>query len=272
VLADLHASFDGRPEQRERLDRYARARLAPVLARLGWTPAADEAGPVAKLREELIKALSAVGDPQVIAEARRRYALSVTHTGNAGNPGNADATAANPMPAALRRAILGVVAAHADAATWEQLRAAARQEKSAMVKTELYELLGTAADPALARQALALAISEEPDATSGAAIVSRVAERHPDMAFDFALAHREQIEAKVDASSRSRYFARLGRHSADPAMVGKLRAYAERHLAAVARGDADSAIAAVEYRVKVRDTRLPEIERWLIKQKIRQEK
>jgi aminopeptidase N len=251
VLASLHASYEGKPEQRAALDKFARARLAPVLARIGWTAAKDEAAPVANLRETLVSALGMVGDEGVVAEARRRYAASAT-----------DAAA---MPAALRRPILAVIAANADAAAWDQLHAAAQEEKSTMIKSELYDLLGTAKDKALAQRALELALTDEGGATTGASIIGRVSGQHPDLAFDFALAHREQVEKKIDATSRSRYFPGLGGRSADPAMIDKLRAYAKEHLPADAQGDTKTAIASIQYRVKVRTTRLPEIDAWLAK-------
>ena len=249
ALGGLHAHFDGKPEQRAALDRYARARLAPVLARIGWTAAKDEAAPVANLRETLITTLGEVGDDGVIAEARRRYA--------------AFATDKDALPAALRRPVLGVIASHADAATWNQLRAAAQAEQSTMIKSELYDLLGSANDKALAQRALELALTDEAGATASASIISHVSHSHPDLAFDFAIAHREQIEKKVDGSSRSRYFPALGGSSADPAMIGKLQAYAKRYLSADAQGDTKTAVAAIEYRIKVRSKRLPQIDAWL---------
>jgi aminopeptidase N len=251
VLAGLHASYEGKPEQRAALDKFARARLAPVLARIGWTAAKDEAAPVANLRETLVSTLGMVGDDGVVAEARRRYAASATDPG--------------AMPAALRRPILAVIAANADAATWDQLHAAAKEEKSTMIKSELYDLLGAAKDKALAQRALDLALTDEAGATSGASIIGRVSGQHPDLAFDFALAHREQVEKKIDATSRSRYFPGLGGRSADPAMIDKLRAYAQQYLPADAQGDTRNAIASIQYRVKVRTTRLPEIDAWLAK-------
>ncbi|WP_373987511.1 M1 family metallopeptidase [Duganella sp. BuS-21] len=251
VLSDLHDSYEAKPEQRAALDRYARARLAPVLARIGWNAGKDEAAPVANLRETLISALGKVGDEGVLAEARRRYAASSTDK--------------DAMPAALRRPILAVIAASADAATWEQLRASAEAEQSSMIKAELYDLLGAARDKALAQRALELALTEQPGATASASIVSHVADSHPDLAFDFAVAHREQIDKKIDSGSRSRYFPGLGGRSADPAMVGKLRAYAKQYLPAEAQGDAKTAIAAIEYRIKVRSKRLRQIDAWLAK-------
>ncbi|WP_432378574.1 M1 family metallopeptidase [Duganella sp. P38] len=249
VLAGLHNSYEGKPEQRAALDRFARARLAPVFARVGWSAAKDEAAPVANLRETLIRALGEVGDEAVIAEARRRYAAAATDK--------------DAMPAALRRPILGVIASNADAATWEQLRAAAKAEQSSMIKAELYDLLGAADDKALAQRALDLALTDEPGATAGASIISHVAGGHPDLAFDFALANREKVDKIVDGASRSRYFPGLGGRSADPAMIGKLREYAKQYLPADAQGDTRTAIASIETRIKVRAQRLPQIDAWL---------
>jgi aminopeptidase N len=204
---------------------------------------------VANLRETLIATLGKAGDDAVLAEARRLYAASLTDK--------------NALPAALRRPVLGVIAASADEATWNQLHAAAKAESSSTIKDELYGLLGAARDKALAQRALDLALTDEPGATTGAAIIGSVAKRHPDMAFDFAIANLAQVEQKMEAWSRSRYFPRLGSFSADPAMVGKLQAYAKQHLTADATGDTKTAIASVEYRIKVRSKRLPQIDAWL---------
>ena len=94
-------------------------------------------------------------------------------------------------------------------------------------------------------------------------MISSVAARHPELAFDFVLAHYEQVAGKVEVGTRSRYFPGLGRHSADPAMIGKLQAYASKYLSEDARGDTKTAIASVEYRIKVRNQRLPQIDAWL---------
>src|SRR5688500_6444435 len=154
-----------------------------------------------------------MGDSTVVAEANRRLA--------AGDP------LATGGP--LRSTILAVTARNVDSAGWERLRAQARAERSPLVRAQLYRLLGTAADPALARRALDLALTDEPGATTSAGIISSVAEEHPDLAFDFAVRNREKVEGLVDISSRSRYLAGLGSSSVDPAMIGKLEDYAKRH-------------------------------------------
>ena len=231
--------------------KFAIARLAPTLEQIGWTARAGELDSVAILRNELIESLSALGDETVIAEARRRFALQAS-----------DSAA---LPAALRKAVLAVVARHADATTWDQLHAAALIEKTPLIKDELYALLSASEDEALAGRALELALTAEPGATNSPQMISTAARLHPDLSFDFARAHLATVTQLVDASSRSRYFAVLARRSADPAMIDKLKAYATANLAVGSRRDADTAAADIADRIKIRRERLPAIDAWLMK-------
>ncbi|CAN7280162.1 M1 family metallopeptidase [Pseudoduganella sp. LjRoot289] len=243
----------GDKERSARFAAFASARLSPVLARTGWEARAGEPAPVAILREELIDSLGALGDKTVIAEARRRYAASLA----------GDQAA---LPAALRRTLLGVVARNADAATWDQLHAAAKAEQSSMVKAELYGLLGQASDPALAQRALELAIGGEPDATVAPGIISSVAEERNEMAFDFAMANLARVNALVDADSRAAFFPRLASGSLNPAMVDKLKAWADANLAAAARSHTSTAVSRMQYRSVVLRERMPEVDAWLARQ------
>ena len=243
VFSSIDGYYEGDPRQAA-FRRFAIARLQPVFAATGWDARADEATAVAKLRNTLIGTLGSFGDAAVIAEARRRYA-------------------ANDLPAPIRRVTLGVVAGNADAATWDRLHADAAAEKTPLVRQQLYDLLGTPDAKALAAKALALALTDEPGATTSAGIIARVAGNHPDMAFDFALANLGAVDKFVDSTSRSRYFPRLASGSADPAMIDKLNAYAAKYLAADARRDAEIAAASIAYRIKIRNERLPAIGTWL---------
>ena len=247
ILSSVHTMYEADPAHRAMVARYASRKLSPVLARIGWTPRAGEAPTVPVLRADLIKTLGEMGDADVVDEANRRLA--------AGDP------LATGGP--LRSTILAVTARNVDSAGWERLRAQARAERSPLVKAQLYRLLGSAADPALAQRALDLALTDEPGATTSAGIISAVANEHPDLAFDFAIRNREKVEGLVDISSRSRYLAGLGGGSADPAMVARLEDYAKRYMTAQSRGRVDVAIASIRDRVRVRTTRLPDITKWL---------
>jgi aminopeptidase N len=207
---------------------------------------------VAILRNDLIKTLGVLGDPAVAAEARRRYA--------------ADASDPGALPGPVRKAILGVVARQADAATWDRIRAAARAEKTPLVKDHLYALLSSAADEALARRALDLALTDEPGATNSAEMVSQVANEHPDLAFDFAMAHMAALDERLDATSRTRYYAGLAGRSGDPAMLAKVKAYAAAHVDEKSRRDTETAAASVLDRIRVREMVRPAVGAWLARE------
>jgi aminopeptidase N len=237
------------PARRAALRAFAIARVAPVFARVGWQARPGEPEPVINLRNNLIQSLGALGDAGVVAEARRRYA--------------AEATDPAALPPALRRIVLGVVAEHADAATWERMHAAARAETSPLLKGSWYELLASAADESLARRALALALTDEPGATTTADMIGAVAVLHPDLAYDFAIAHRAALLAKLEPGVHVRFYPGLATDSLDAAMIGKLQAYAREHIEPALRRDTDTAIANIEYRRRIHDERLPAIDAWL---------
>jgi aminopeptidase N len=247
ILGSIHGMYEGDPQRQAMLSRYASAKLSPVLNRLGWTPKASEPANAAVLRSQLIATLGAVGDPAVVAEARRRFAT--------------DDPSVRAGP--LRSTIVSIVSLNVTPAEWERLRSQAQAEQNPLVKAQMYQLLGAARDPALARRALELALTPEPGATTSADIITSVAAQHPDLAYDFAIQNREAVGALVDVSSRSRYFPQLAAGSANPAMVSKLQDYATRYMTAESRRPADEAIIAIQERVRVRQTRLPDISRWL---------
>ena len=249
ALSTIDDYYRGDDAAQARFRTFALATLRPKFARVGWEARDGEDGPVKLLRTSLIGTLASLGDDAVIGEARRRFAAS-----------SSDPAA---MPPALRRTILGIVADHADAATWDQLHAMAKAETSALVRDQLYGLLAGTQDEALARRALALALTEEPGATNSAGMISFVANEHPDLAFDFAVARREAVDALVDSTSRARYYPGLGSGSRDPAMVGKLQAFAAAHIAPTSRRATETAIAAIKYRRELIEQRLPQISAWL---------
>jgi aminopeptidase N len=247
VFAGLNAYYEGEGERQGRLRGFAIPRLSRVLDRLGWTPKANELDTGAILRTELIQTLSALGDSRVIEEARRRY--------QAGDE--------KSVPPSLRKTILDVVARHADAKTWDRLHAEARAEKTPLVKDHLYALLASTEDEALAQRALDLALTDEPGPTNTPAIIAGVADLHPELAFDFAMAHMAAINERVDSSSRSSFFPALASKSHDPAMIDKVNAYARANLAPSARRVADTAVASITDHIRIRRDRLQAIDEWL---------
>ena len=244
----LNEYYKGRPSA-ARFSKFAIARLAPAFAKVGWVAKPDEPAPITNLRTRLLQTLAILGDQGVIAEARRRFGASAS-----------DETA---MPADLRRIVLNIVANDADASTWDLLHKMALAATTPLVKDRLYMSLALATDKTLAQRALDLALTSEPGSTVSAGMIERVAVKHPEMAFDFALQNMSAVNERVDASSRTRYFATLADGSSDPAMIDKINAYAKKNLAEGSRRDADTAAAAIAGRIQIRKERLPVIDKWL---------
>jgi aminopeptidase N len=249
VLGSLDSYYRGDNAGQARLEAFAIDKLSPVMARVGWEAREREPAPVTILRTELISVLSALGDTSVIDEARRRYAMQTTDP--------------SAVPPALRRTILSVVARHADASIWDELHEAARTEMTPLVRDQLYRLLSSVEDEALARRALELALTDEPGATNSADMIRAVSSLHPDMAFDFAVAHRAEVNEFVDPISRTGYYPGLGSASVDPEMIDKIRAFADAYIAESSRREADTVIANIQYRLMIREDRLPAIDDWL---------
>ncbi|HEX7816281.1 M1 family metallopeptidase [Dyella sp.] len=250
-LSGLDGYYTGDTTRQQALRKFAIAKLAPELKKIGWEARADEADPVKILRNDLIGTLGSLGDAAVIKEANRRFQAM-----------DKDPAA---MPAALRRTILGVVARNADVTTWDHLHAMAQAEKTPLVKDQLYGLLSIARDKVLAQRALDLALTDEPGATNSSGMISGVSFNHPEMAFDFAVTHKDQVDKKVDSTSTARYYPALANRSLDPATIDKVKAFSDKYIAASSRRGADTVIANIQYRIQVRNERLPAIDAWLKK-------
>jgi len=246
-LEDLDDLYKGQAGQAA-FRAFARARLAPAFARVGWDARPGEPDNVAILRRSLITALSQFDDPGVIAEARRRFAAYLAQP--------------DSLSGTNRQTVLAIVAAHADAATWGQLHLLAQQATDITDKTRLYRLLGSSHDPALADRALALSLTKDPSPTDAPELITAVGGVFPDKAFDFIIAHRAQVDPLIEPTSRTSYFTSVADGSADPAMLTKLAAYAAT-VPASSRGEVDKAVAEIRFRQEVVGKRLPEADRWL---------
>jgi len=251
TFSAIDSYYEGMPAERAAFRKLAIARLQPLLAKVGWAAKSGEADNVAILRADLIGALGGLGDGAVVAEATRRF--------------NADKTDPSAIPGPLRKTILGVVAKHADAATWDAIHAQAAAEKTPLIRNQLYTLLAAAEDEGLAKKALELALTTEPGETLSSTMISKVASLHPDMTFDWAVANKDKVNSKVDSSSRTRFIPGLGQASSNPATAEKIKAYAAANLAEGSRKEADKAAASVLNRARIRQDRLPAITAWVAK-------
>ncbi len=227
---------------------FARARLAPTFARLGWGAKPGEPDNAALLRRSLLSVLGKFDDPSVVAEARDRFTALIA------NP--------DSLRGASRLTVLQIVASHADTATWDQLHAMAKTSSESTDRGRLYTYLGSSHDPALADRALALALTKEPPPTDAPNLISSVSRVFPEKAYDFAMAHRAEVEAMIEPTSRTSYFAGLANSSVSPLMEAKLNALAET-VPTSARPAITRTIATINVRLDIIRKRLPQADRWL---------
>ena len=247
-LIALDRLYDDLPGQ-EPFRTYARSVLTPIHARLGWDPKPGEPDNTQSLRATVIEALGRFGDPEVLAEARKRFDRFLADP--------------NSLDAGTRRSVLGVTARRADTATWNRLHALAVSAKSLLEQQQAYDLLGAAEDPALARKALDLALSGEPPATIAPEIIGTVAGRHPDLAFEFATTNWDKLAPLLEPNTRSQALPRLIAGSNDVAIIARLDAFAETHIPPGSRQTLRQVEAGVRYQAHIRTDRLPEVDAWL---------
>ena len=150
----------------------ARALLRPAADSLGFDSQPGETPDVQRLRRTLLEDLGSWDDGQVLGEARRRFARFLSDRG---------AIAADDQDA-----ILSIVAHGADAATFEQLHALARDEKDESAQRRYYLALMQVGDDALAERAAQIALSPEiPPQEAGLrmTLVVRLRSRHAALAW-----------------------------------------------------------------------------------------
>jgi aminopeptidase N len=219
----------------------------PRLQSLGFEPRDGEQLVDANLRSALIAGLGEMGDPTVLKQARDRFARL------ANDP--------KALDGPLKTTWLDIVARNATPADWDLLSRLAEQSTSAVEKATYYELLGAAKDPALARKALDFALTGKAGTTS-AAIITSVSGQNPELAYDFTIAHRAQVEALVDDSGKSSFYRRLVGNSVDPAMIGKLEQL-RATLPADQQKPIDQAIAALKERLEAYPRMRTALHDWL---------
>lgn len=161
---------------------YGRKLLQPLAKRLGWDARAGEAPAVGDLRRKVLGRLGVWGDPDAVAEARRRF----------------ERFAADPASLAPddQGFVLGIVGANADRAAFDRLHGIARAAHSEIELRRDLAALGQVQDPALAQEAADIALSPEIPAQAGAIrfrLIAQLADRHPALAWSVFTAHVDQL-------------------------------------------------------------------------------
>ena len=226
----------------------ARALLAPVFAKVGWTAKPGESSLTALLREAIIPTLGSFDDAAMTAQAATYAEASFADP--------------NAVPGSIRLPALSIFAYTADAARWDRLHEKARTENSPVAKLIYYRNLGAVRDPALAAKALALTLTDEVPVPMRGNIIQAVAGQHPAMAFDWAVANEAKVNAMLEASTRSAFIVSLPTGSGDPAVATRVTAYAAKALPVTSRKPAETAVAVINYRAGLRARQAKDIGTW----------
>ncbi len=219
--------------------------LQPLSAKLGFAARAGEDGNIQILRIALVRLAGRFGDPSTIAWARKIM----------------DDTAASPID---RRAALDVVAASADAKSFDALLAKARAEKDPLAKQHMFEALAGVQDPALAKRMVEIAFGNDPPAGTTPSLLYRLGANHPDLAWDGAVGRLRDPKNPMEQTLRWEIAVGLASGSALPARIAAVEDY-EESVPEAARRPFLGAIAAIKQNQHIGDKAVPEITAWVAK-------
>jgi aminopeptidase N len=174
---------------RQQLRAYTRALLRPEFDRLGWDAKPGESFLDTSLRPELIAALGRAEDPDIEAEAHRRF----------------DAFVKDPSSLAptLRDPVVHIIGNHADQATYDRLRQLGESATSSEEKLRYFTAMAVARDPKLIKQTIDYAISGK---VPNGRIVEMIAyaghdSDNPDMVFKLVQGEQAQIRTHLAGMS-----------------------------------------------------------------------
>ena len=248
TISRIDDLYDGRPGQAG-FRAWARARLAPVLERAGWSARASRADTLAVLRDDVLVTLGQLDDPAVVAQAKVRFERFLK-----------DSSSLSPD---IRQAVLTIAGRHADAATFEALRRLAGASADPQEQRQYLEALSRAESPDLERRALDLSLGGEVPTTIGPVMIRDVAIEHPDLAWAFALSHTGALAPRLDPSQTVSFVPDLLGAANDAVWADRLHDYALKTYPSGARRESDKVEADIRRRAETRRLRLNDIDAWL---------
>jgi len=255
TLARVDKLERGRPG-RAAFQAYARALLRPIFERLGWQGADDESGERASMRVRLVLALGYFGDDAVIDEAKRRFEAFLRDP--------------DSLPSALREPVIHLVGRAADRAVYERLHELGRKSKTDAGRSRYYSALASARDPALARETLAIALTDELPNEMARSLIFDVASHgeSPDLAVEFVKRHFETLAAKFGPSFRNTSMPTLMEHFSDLARAEELKQFAPVHETPDGRAEAERVRERILADAEFVAEQIPAIDEWVRRRSI----
>ncbi|WFU15962.1 M1 family metallopeptidase [Bradyrhizobium sp. CB3481] len=241
--------------ERPALQRYARAKLRPVLDRLGWNGSGSGDDDDTLLRSSLIWTLGDLGDEDVIAEAKRRFA------GFLGDP--------QSLPNALRDAVTHVAGVTADRATYDALLALARKSTVTSERTRYYLAAASTREPALARATLALTLTDEVPGTIVTGLINSVgfSGEQPGLAWEFLQKNYDALFVKLGPQFRDQFVASFMTNFSDERRAAELAGFTPAQATSGGRVTAGRAQETIAISADLKARALPAIEAWIKERK-----
>jgi aminopeptidase N len=250
TLGRLDRLARGREEQ-PALRAFARAKLRPVFARLGWDEGDAEDDDGALLRVRLIRMLGELGDNDIVAQAQWRFAEFLR-----------DPAALRP---GLREAVAHVAGLNADRATYEQLIALARKATDTSERVRYYSAAAGARDPALARTTLELTLGNELPSTLVGILINTVAGagEQPELAWAFVRENLQSLASRQGPSFRNNFVSNFMTVFSDPTHAAELAQFAPVQATSGGRMVAARSVEAIVLASELKAHALPAIGAWL---------
>jgi aminopeptidase N len=246
-LLDICGELDrhyGDGPQRTAYRRFVLGLLSPLAARLGARGSANEASNVEILRARLLETQGRLGDAAVIASARQQL----------------DSGAGT---AAEQHTAVNIVAAQADAKTFDALLSRARQTNDPLEKARLFRALAGVADPALARRMIDVALGDQVPAGSNESLLLRIAQWHPDMTWEVLAPRLEDPGLPFARTQRWEIAGTIAGYSSQSQRIADLEAYEARSVPPEARKPFLESVAAIRRNQRIVDRVLPDVDRWI---------
>ncbi|HXO72155.1 MAG TPA: ERAP1-like C-terminal domain-containing protein, partial [Bradyrhizobium sp.] len=237
--------------ERPALQSYGRAKLRPVFDRLGWDGSGSGDNDDALLRASLISALGEFGDGELLAEARARFA------GFLQDP--------QSLPSALRDPVAHLVGIGADRASYDTLLGLARKTTVTTERLRYYYAAASARDPALARETLALTLTDELLSTIVGGVINAVASsgEQPDLAWDFVQKNFDALAAKQGPQFRDAFIPNFMTNFSDDAHAAELARFAPAQATSGGRVMTARALETIAISADLKSRALPAVDAWI---------
>ncbi len=248
-LTALDAIASDAPEQAT-VQRFIRTLARPAFARLGWEEQAGESVDQRALRPLLAQLLIHAADPLTIEQGRIRFQR------DQGKP--------STIAPSMREVVLLAGGVRTDTANYDELLARLTRTESAEERAALAEALTSAADPALAARTLELALGRTLPAQTTSHLVQQVAHSgHIDLAWDFAVRHRDALLGDQEAVGRLALFPSLVSRSSKLAHADMMEAWVAANFGPDAQAQARKVGSEIRTRVQQRERLLPQVSKAL---------